>query len=106
MGVYEGPVVYEQPSFGMSAGTAALAGGAAGLIGGMLLEGALEHERREEYIGGGFGPVFGGGVGDEQVITDVRTDMFGDREVTTEVIDRDMFGNVEDVQVTETEEFW
>merc|ERR1712050_500990 len=88
--VHEQPVVYEQPSSGMSAATAALAGGAAGLIGGVLLEGALEHERCEEYIGGGFGPVFGGGFGDEPVITDVRTDMFGDRQVSTEVIDRDM----------------
>merc|ERR1712039_854176 len=100
-------------------GTAAVAAGTAGLVGGMLLEGALE-DRRYEYggfgggIGGGFGP-FGGerivetrneGIfGSEEVITDVRTDMFGDKEVRTEVIDRDMFGNVEDVRITETD-FW
>merc|ERR1739844_191008 len=113
---YAQPPIYQEPhSSGINAGTAALAGGAAGLIGGMMLEGALENQRRHEFdgLGGGFGAerVFeetrpAGFFGSKEVITDVRTDMFGDRIVETEVIDRDMFGNVEDVRVTETIDFW
>lgn len=39
-----------------------------------------------------------GPFGREEVIEDVRTDRFGDTEVREEVVDRDMFGNVEDVR--------
>merc|ERR1712151_876304 len=111
-------------SAGMGVGTAAVAAGAAGLVGGMLLESALENRHHYEYggfgggfeggFGGGFGPFGGerivetrneGFFGSEEVITDVRTDMFGDTEVRTEVIDRDIFVHVEDAPITETD-FW
>merc|ERR1712083_1136512 len=39
-----------------------------------------------------------GMFGSEEIQQDVRTDMFGDREVVTEVVDQDMFGCVEDVR--------
>jgi len=71
----------------------------------MLLENAIEN-RRHEFIEGhvGFGnetifedvrPAGFLGLGSEQVITDVRTDLFGDTEIRREVVDRDMFGNVD-----------
>jgi len=92
-------------SSGPSVATAAVAAGAAGLVGGMLLENAIEN-RRHEFIEGhvGFGnetifedvrPAGFLGLGSEQVITDVRTDLFGDTEIRREVVDRDMFGNVD-----------
>eukprot|EP00401_Gymnodinium_catenatum_P007146 CAMPEP_0117605024 /NCGR_PEP_ID=MMETSP0784-20121206/78984_1 /TAXON_ID=39447 /ORGANISM="" /LENGTH=308 /DNA_ID=CAMNT_0005408063 /DNA_START=18 /DNA_END=943 /DNA_ORIENTATION=- len=77
---------------------AGVAGVAAGVVGGMLLESALEGPRHEVYrapFGFGGGPGF---LGTEEVIRDVRTDMFGDTEVRTEVIDRNMFGQVTEVR--------
>mmetsp|Transcript_85492 Transcript_85492/g.207211 ORF Transcript_85492/g.207211 Transcript_85492/m.207211 type:complete len:403 (-) Transcript_85492:204-1412(-) len=98
---YEQPYHEEQPSHSGGMGKVVgvgVAAGAAGLVGGMLLEGALESHRRHEsdamFRDGGFpplpgGPGFFGGPG-----------LFGSEEVRTEVIDRDMFGRVEDVRET------
>jgi len=93
----------------ISTGTAAVGAGVAGLVGGMLLEDALEGRRHIDTIGGfRLGherivedvrqPIFFGLGGSEEVRETVRTDMFGDTEVRREVIDRDVFGNVEEVR--------
>lgn len=83
----------------------------------MMLENALtSHQHQPQY--GGFGGGGFGGFGSEQIIEERRTDMFGDTEITREVverdswgrtevrsetIDRDMFGNVE---VREEDDFF
>jgi hypothetical protein len=36
--------------------------------------------------------------GTEEVRTEVHRDIFGDTEVRREIVDRDMFGNVQDVR--------
>jgi len=118
--VYTTPVA-GRPFGGISPSTAAIGVGAAGLIGGMALGAALEesHHHRHHYgFGGGpfgFGGervviedrpgLFGseriiddyrpGFFGSEEVITDVREDMFGNTEIRREIVDRDMFGNVD-----------
>mmetsp|Transcript_82612 Transcript_82612/g.151265 ORF Transcript_82612/g.151265 Transcript_82612/m.151265 type:complete len:378 (-) Transcript_82612:82-1215(-) len=121
------PYVVQQPLYGpqppMSSGAgmavaAGMGGLAAGAVGGMMLESALENRCGmwgPSSIGGGFGggnfrEVQTGIFGDQRVvdvrtdmwgdeqITDVRRDVFGDTEVRTEVIDRDIFGNVTDVR--------
>mmetsp|Transcript_56685 Transcript_56685/g.160926 ORF Transcript_56685/g.160926 Transcript_56685/m.160926 type:complete len:451 (+) Transcript_56685:80-1432(+) len=92
---------------GLSATSAALGAGAAGLIGGMMLESALESHHHRPHGGGFFGadrimeidrPHGFFGFGSEQVIENVHTGMFGDTQITREVVDRDMFGNVEGVR--------
>merc|ERR550537_1329334 len=99
----------------------AIAGGAAaaavGLLGGALIEKAVHDRERDQFGGFGYNGLgetdyvrdevrskgwFGG---TEEVRQEVRTNMWGDREVVTEVVDRDMFGRVEDVEVTERDDF-
>eukprot|EP00927_Polykrikos_kofoidii_P032309 TRINITY_DN2756_c0_g2_i1.p1 TRINITY_DN2756_c0_g2~~TRINITY_DN2756_c0_g2_i1.p1 ORF type:complete len:429 (+),score=49.71 TRINITY_DN2756_c0_g2_i1:63-1349(+) len=90
---------------GYNQGHGMLAAGAAGLIGGMMLESALENRHHHHHHQSGFG--FGGDIGfdrgpglfgSEEVHREVRTDIFGDTETRTEIIDRDMFGHVTDVR--------
>mmetsp|Transcript_31595 Transcript_31595/g.90711 ORF Transcript_31595/g.90711 Transcript_31595/m.90711 type:complete len:339 (-) Transcript_31595:290-1306(-) len=116
-----GPSAYgacHEDAGGISAATAAVGAGVAGLVGGMILENALEDRRHIDTIGGfGFGheriiedvrqPVFFGLGGSEEVRETVQTDIFGDTEVRREVIDRDMFGNVEEVreEITDCDAF-
>jgi len=93
---YTTPVYQHHDRPGISPGVAALGAGAAGLVGGMLIENALEHRHHGFMGGGGFG---GPGIfGSEEVIRDVRVDAFGDTETRTEVIDRDMFGNIDGIR--------
>jgi len=115
--VYMAPPIYDTPSYHHShhshhsghVAAAAVGGGVAGLVGGMMLENALEHRHRDRYIEEVRPGIFGtetlieqsrphGFFGSEQVVEDVRTDMFGDTEIRREVIDRDMFGRVTDVR--------
>jgi len=95
---YTTPVYQQQDRPNISPAVAALGAGAAGLVGGMLIENALEHRHHGFMGGGGFGPGGPGIFGSEEVIRDVRMDAFGDTETRTEVIDRDMFGNIDGIR--------
>lgn len=120
---------YAMPTYGQSAYTSqqtygqnqnnghkigmgvAAAGGAAALLGGILIGEAIEHrseefeyEREQRRWGMDYDDrvrrdVFPSGFfGSEEVRTEVTRDAFGDTEVRREVFDRDMFGDVTEVR--------
>lgn len=106
--MYSTPVQHHSHSSGHMA-AAAVGGAAVGVIGGMMLESAIEGRHREHFIEERRDGFFGtdtvieqsrshGFFGSEQVVEEVRTDMFGDTEVRREVVDRNMFGQVTGVR--------